>query len=97
MSETNTAVPATAGVIESLAGVPAGVEVEVVEARLPGGVTTAGEQVLRSGSRWRCRLNGSSFMLLHSRTGRLVGLRRDEARYVQVRRLGHAGRPDRHG
>jgi len=73
---------------ESLSGVPAGVDVEIIESLLPGGVAAAGDKVLRTGSRWRCRLNGNAIMLLHSRGGRLVSLRRDEARYIRVRRLG---------
>ncbi|HSJ25326.1 MAG TPA: hypothetical protein VK929_11680 [Longimicrobiales bacterium] len=73
---------------ESLAGVPVGVEVEVVQALLPGGVSAGGDHALRKGSRWRCRLNGTAIMLLHNRGGRMVSLRRDEARYIQVRRLG---------
>jgi hypothetical protein len=78
-------------VVESLAGVPAGVELEVVQTLFPGSPALAGERALREGSRWRCRLNGQSVVLLHNRAGRLVSLRRDEARYIRVRRVSEAG------
>jgi hypothetical protein len=72
---------------ESLAGIPEGAEFEVVESRLPGGVATATPTRLRPGSRWRCRLNGRAIVLLHSQAGRMISLRSDEARYIQVRVL----------
>lgn len=70
-----------------LLAVEAGAEVEVLECLLPGGVRAATGLPVRPGSRWRLRLNGRTIVLLQSLSGRMVGLRVDEARYVRVRRL----------
>jgi hypothetical protein len=76
-----------AGDGQHLLAVEAGAEVEVLECLLPGGVRAATGLPVRPGSRWRLRLNGRTIVLLQSLSGRMVGLRVDEARYVRVRRL----------
>jgi hypothetical protein len=72
-------------VTESLAAVTTGADIEVVAVQLPD--VGADGPVLRTGSRWRCRLSGSAIILLHDRAGKLVSVRRDDARFVVVRRL----------
>lgn len=71
--------------VETLATVPAGIEIEIVRDLLAGDSRRADAR-LRAGARWRCRRNGSVTVLLTSRSGQRLSVSQDEARFVQVRR-----------
>jgi hypothetical protein len=77
----------TATAVENLSSVAEGTEFEVLNSSHADAISSAGMQALRPGSRWRCRLNGHAIVLLHSPAGRLLSLRADQARYIQVRVL----------
>lgn len=71
---------------ESLACIPAGAEIEIVQDLLTSGRYRERFSSLRPGRRFHCRQNGATSILLTSSSGRTVSVGVNEARFVKVRR-----------
>lgn len=70
--------------VENLAVIGPGEEFEIVRVLLDeGGLAN---RRFGPGHRWRCRYSGRDIMLLVSHTGQTISVRRDAARYIEIRR-----------
>ena len=71
---------------ESLAGIPAGAEIEIVQDLLTSGHYRLRFSSLRPGRRFRCRQKGNASILLTAASGKTLSVGVDEARFIKVRR-----------
>lgn len=71
---------------ESLAAIPAGAEIEIVQDLLTSARYRDRVGTFRPGGRFRCRQNGAASILLTAASGKTISVGLDEARFIKVRR-----------
>ncbi|HEX6307107.1 MAG TPA: hypothetical protein VFZ69_02900 [Longimicrobiales bacterium] len=72
--------------VENLATIEPGEEFEIVRMLLDESANA--NRRFGPGHCWRCRYSGKDIILLVSHTGQTISVRRDVARYIEVRRRG---------